>query len=64
MINPPKTACGWPFGGVLHFLTLWNAFVNVQLRIPGDPYSKGGNFELTLYDIYWQLDQEEREFSL
>ena len=36
-INPPKTACGCPYGGILkknchirNLLTLWNAFVNVH----------------------------------
>ena len=45
-INPPKTACGCPWGRVLkkkktpdisNPLTLQNAFVNVPLHILGDP---------------------------
>ena len=43
-INPPNTAYGCPLGRIIektksHInpLTMWNACVNVQLHIPGDP---------------------------
>ena len=38
-VDPPKTACGCPFGGTVkknsHTCSLWNATVNVQLHFQG-----------------------------